>query len=332
MSISPDISVVLPVYNGEEHLAEAIDSILAQTFSNFEFIIIDDASTDRTPSILRKYAAMDSRIRIITNVINKKIAACLNHGIAEARSPLVARMDADDWSDPERLEKQFTFMQEKPEVGICGTWLEIYETGDMWKWPCSDEIVRVHMLFNSPIAHPTAMIRRNILVTLGSYATDMPPAEDYDLWARLAMQLEVRFANVPSVLLRYRVYPDSDRTSYYARQMHASDRIRSMLLQQFGLMPSQEQLRHHRILGGVEPARGVHDIVSAIAWKRTLLCANENAKFCDQDALKGFLRNALMRMCCYMSRNFLVKVWRAVMPMCVRKQYSHLKIMMRKAK
>ena len=72
MSISPDISVVLPVYNGEEHLAEAIDSILAQTFSNFEFIIIDDASTDRTPSILRKYAAMDSRIRIITNVINKK--------------------------------------------------------------------------------------------------------------------------------------------------------------------------------------------------------------------------------------------------------------------
>lgn len=330
MNLSPDVSVVMPVYNGEEHLAEAIDSILAQSFSNFEFIIIDDASTDTTPSILQKYAEKDSRIRIITNKINKKIAASLNCGIAEACSPLVARMDADDWSHLERLEKQFTFMQANPDVGICGTWLEVYETGEIWEWPCADERIRVHMLFNSPIAHPTAMMRRNILVNAGNYVVDMPPAEDYDLWTRLAIQPGVLFANIPLVLLRYRAYPELDRSSYHIKQSHAADIIRCNLLQQIGLMPTQEQLRCHRVLGGVESAQGIHDIFSSLAWKCTLLNANETTKFCDHDTLKSVLHSALPRMFCHMIKEWLVKIWRSAMPQCVRKRYSCLKNMLRK--
>ena len=331
MNISPEVSVIMPVYNGAKHLAEAIDSILAQSFSNFEFIIIDDASTDATSSILQEYAIKDSRISVLTNEANSKIAVSLNRGIAEASSPLIARMDADDWSHPERLEKQFAFMQANPDVTICGTWMQSYETEEAWKWPCTDKEIKVHLLFNAPIAHPTALLRRNILVNVGSYCVTMPPAEDYDLWARLAIQCNVKFANIPQFLLRYRVYPELDRSSYHANQVHSANMIRCKLLQRLGLIPTAEQMRYHLILGGVEPARKVQDIVFCLAWKCSLLDANEKANFCEQNALKFFLSNALPLMFWCMAREFLIQIWRSVMPKCVRKAYSHLKIMLRKA-
>lgn len=289
MNISPDISVIMPVYNGEEYLAEAIDSILAQTFSNFEFIIIDDASTDRTPSILRKYAEMDSRVRIITNEINKKIAASLNYGIAVARSPLVARMDADDWSHPERLEKQLTFMQANPDVGICGTWLEVYETGDVWEWPCADARIRVHMLFNSPIAHPTVMMRRNILMNAGCYALDMPPAEDYDLWEKLS-QLDVTFANIPAVLLRYRWYPKKDRSAYRDAQIRRADGVRLHLIQRLGLEPDERERVVHSILSRSREPKCLDDVWSVMQWVKRLLAANAEKKVYAHPVLRENLR------------------------------------------
>lgn len=280
----------MPVYNGEEHLAEAIDSILAQTFSTFEFIIIDDASTDRTPCILRQYAEKDSRIRIITNEMNKKIAVSLNSGIAEARSPLVARMDADDWSAPERLEKQFTFMQAKPEVGICGTWLETYEAGDIWKWPSTDEGIRAHMLFNSPIAHPTAMIRRDLLVNLGCYALDMPPAEDYDLWERFS-RLNVVFANIPEVLLHYRWYPQKDRSAYKDAQVRRADVVRLRQIQRLGLEPDERERLAHSMLSGAREPTCLGDVWLVTQWVKKLLAANAQKEVYALAVLSELLRN-----------------------------------------
>jgi Glycosyltransferases involved in cell wall biogenesis len=330
VSIAPQISVIMAVRNCAPYLAESIDSILNQTFEDFEFIIVDDSSTDATPQILADYAARDARIRILRNEQNLKLAASLNIALRVVRAPLIARMDGDDWSYPERLEKQYAFMKTNSQVTVCGTWLACYETGELWKRPIAHSDISAQMLFNSSIVHPSVMIYRDTLKNIGGYDETMPLAQDYDLWARLALCSDTQFANIPQVLLRYRVYPELDRSSYNARQAHVANMIRCKLLHRLGLLPTDEQLRYHRILGGVEAPRGVQDIIACLAWKGALLDANKNAQFCGQDALEGLLSNVMPRMLWRMVREFLARAWRSVAPQCVRKIYYHLRIVLHK--
>lgn len=226
------ISVIMPVYNGAEHLAESIDSILTQSFVNFEFIIIDDASTDATTQILADYAAEDDRIRVLTNGLNAKIAVSLNRGLEFARAPLIARMDADDWSHPERLAKQYAFMQANPDVTVCGTWLETYETGEQWKYPVTNSGIRKQLFFGSAFGHPTVMFRKARILHCGGYAASMPPAEDYDLWVKLAADPCTRFANIDEVLLRYRI-KQQPATVYYDAMHRQADVVRNKLCKYF---------------------------------------------------------------------------------------------------
>ena len=121
LNVQPLCSVVMPTYNDSRHLAAAIESILDQTFRDFEFIIIDDCSTDKTPEILEQYRCQDTRIRIVRNAENLGVARSLNKAIALTQSPFIARMDGDDLSLPTRLEKQIAYMQAHPEVGVLGT-------------------------------------------------------------------------------------------------------------------------------------------------------------------------------------------------------------------
>ena len=118
---TPMISVVMPVYNAEKYVAEAVESILQQTYTDFEFIIIDDCSTDNSYGILQTYAAKDIRIRLFKNDVNNKLPNTLNFGIAQSNGKYIARMDADDISLPERFAKQVEFMESHPEIGVCGT-------------------------------------------------------------------------------------------------------------------------------------------------------------------------------------------------------------------
>ena len=162
VSIAPQISVIMAVRNCAPYLAESIDSILNQTFEDFEFIIVDDSSTDATPQILADYAARDARIRILRNEQNLKLAASLNIALRVVRAPLIARMDGDDWSYPERLEKQYAFMKTNSQVTVCGTWLACYETGELWKRPIAHSDISAQMLFNSSIVHPSVMGQKRI--------------------------------------------------------------------------------------------------------------------------------------------------------------------------
>lgn len=214
---NPKISVILSVYNGETYLDECLRSICEQTFVEFELIVVDDASTDGTPEILRRHAAQDLRIIVLTNERNKERSVSRNIALAHARADLVAIMDADDIALPDRLAKQFAFMCTNPDVLVCGGALTCHETGENIYYPMNDEAIRTQLLWASPFAHSAVMFRRNPVLETGGYDPAMPFAEDYDLWSRLAVLHSWRFANLDEVLIRYRIHPHADRRMYHAR-------------------------------------------------------------------------------------------------------------------
>jgi glycosyltransferase involved in cell wall biosynthesis len=204
---SPAISVVMSVYNGEAFLAESVESILNQTFCNFEFIIIDDGSTDKTTEILSHYSKRDPRVRIFPQQ-NTGRAESLNRGIQLARADLIARMDADDVSLPHRFEEQVKFLSVHPEVGLLGTEVEwVTPEGPrllIERLPVGDDELRAAMLRLNPFRHPTVMMRKNIVLAVGGYRKVLLDADDFDLWLRMAEQTQL--ANLAEVLLLYRVH------------------------------------------------------------------------------------------------------------------------------
>ena len=208
----PAVSVALSVYNGARFLAQAIDSVLAQDMADFEFLIVDDGSTDATPAILRDYAARDSRIRPIIRE-NRGLVASLNQLIAEARAPLVARMDADDVCLPQRFTRQIAFLDAHPDYGVVGTWTDdIDEHGTSWPHyapphPLTHEDFLDQIGTGGPLlCHPSVMFRRDIVRAVGGYHAAFRHCEDLDLWLRLASV--TRLGNIGEPLLRYRHYSD----------------------------------------------------------------------------------------------------------------------------
>lgn len=234
MSNPPAISVVMAVYNSAAVVAEAVDSVLNQTFRNFEFIIIDDGSTDSSGDILRQYAQRDARIRLYAQE-NCGLIASLNRGCRLAQGRYIARMDADDISLPPRFEKQFRFLEEHLEIGVLGTWIQdIDERGRPiieWPVPADPIVVRWFLFFGNCIAHPSVMMRRDLMERLGYYRPDAIHVEDYDLWIRAA---EVTgLANLPEVLVRYRVSAGSvsGRNEIVQKERAAALRGRGEIIQ-----------------------------------------------------------------------------------------------------
>lgn len=201
---APTISVVLPVHNGAKYISEALDSILCQTYSDFEFIIIDDGSMDDTYEILKRYQAMDNRINIISRK-NKGLIETLNEGVDLARGKWLARMDSDDIALPHRFERQLK-MLESMGADICGSWVQRFGTSDkrIVRLRKTNDAIKAEMLFCSPFAHPSVMMRTSLIKHL-RYDTVWESAEDYDLWER-AIENGYVMTNVQEVLLLYRVH------------------------------------------------------------------------------------------------------------------------------
>ena len=200
----------MSVYNGERFLAEAIDSVLAQSFADFEFLILDDGSSDSSVDIARSRAAGDSRIRIIARE-NRGLVASLNQLLHESRGALVARMDADDICHPMRFERQVAFLEAHPDYGVVGTWSEdIDEHGAPWGEDrtvhplAHDEMISAIDACAPLICHPAVMYRRDVVLGVGGYHAAYRHCEDLDLWLRLATATKI--GNVPERLLKYRHY------------------------------------------------------------------------------------------------------------------------------
>lgn len=204
----------MPVYNAAKYLREAIDSILAQTFGDFEFIVVNDASTDESRDIIGSYR--DPRIIVIDNPpVISHVFSCtksLNIGINAARGEYIARMDADDISSPERFAKQAAFLDEHPDTGVIGTGIfQMNEEGRIIresKRPTEHYLIKWKCFFGSAIFHPTVMARAEILKN-NPYDETFTNAQDAELWGRLIFEKGIRFFNLPEPLLKYRVYSKS---------------------------------------------------------------------------------------------------------------------------
>lgn len=216
---TPAVSVAMSVFNGERFLGEAIESVLAQSFGDFEFLIIDDGSRDSTPAILADFAKADPRVRPIVRE-NRGLIASLNQLLGESRAPLIARMDADDICVPTRFAQQVAFFAAHPDYGAVGSAAEDidehgrpYNAPD-WPPPLTHEDVLATIERYPPLCHPSVMARRDVLLMAGGYHPAFRHCEDYDLWLRLANR--IRIGNLPEKLLRYRRYENqiSSRHSY----------------------------------------------------------------------------------------------------------------------
>jgi len=223
------VSVVMSVYNGGNYLHEAIDSILEQSFADFEFVIVDDASTDRSLEILKDCAARDSRVHVVLNERNLGLTRSLNKGITLARGELIARMDADDVSLPQRLEKQVAYLSSHEDCVVVGCRiLSIDPDGDPIRRELQAESHdgiewALFRGFGGGIPHPTAMFRRAAALAVGGYREDLRVTQDLDLWLRLAEC--GRLANIPEILLHYRRHLDAISVKKYSLQRQTAETV-----------------------------------------------------------------------------------------------------------
>ena len=203
------VSVVMPVYNGEKYLAEAIESILAQTFSDFELIIVDDGSTDGSGEIIRSYEKRDKRIRVIQHESNLGVSVARNTGIAAAAGEYVAFTDCDDVSLPRRLEKQTAFLNANPRIGAVGVAANIV-TEDLqplrtYNVPTNSSFIAFNLVNRGANMIFAAMLtRREYLEASGGYRSDFKILEDNELFTRMIWKTGIRYANIPEILYLYR--------------------------------------------------------------------------------------------------------------------------------
>jgi glycosyltransferase involved in cell wall biosynthesis len=227
----PKVTILLPVFNTEAFLRESVESILSQTFTDFEVIAINDGSTDRSKEILMSFS--DSRLKIIDNDVNRGLINTLNRGIALAKGTYIARMDADDIASPDRLAQQWLYLNENPSVALLGGFAELIDSNNKSFMLCQvpqshDEIVSKIFSANC-FVHPSVMFRANVVRELGGYRDEALHAEDYDLWLRIIEHYKV--ANLSAILVRYRIHPNQVSQRKLGLQRAAADRARFAALE-----------------------------------------------------------------------------------------------------
>lgn len=271
----PAISIIMPVYNAESYLSQAIESILLQTFRDFEFIIINDGSTDSSSQIVEMVS--DTRIRYYQNDGNQGIVFTLNRGLSLALGKYIARMDADDIALPSRLAKQFVFMENHPSVGLLGAnTILIDEQGKLLQdgrtsfsthpFERLPAVLRWNLLWGAGVSHPTVMFRRQLLIDKDlTYCSDFSCTEDYDLWTRIATHSDITY--LPEALLFYRInsagISNTSRQRQQRQVLKITQREISNLLGEDIDYDSLEALHVFIFRGEADPK---YDYVSAVAY------------------------------------------------------------------
>ena len=242
----------MPVYNGEKFLREAIDSIFAQTFTDFEFLIINDASTDNSVDIIQSYS--DPRIRLLHNDAGRGLSAALNMGLDAAQGEYIARMDCDDISLPRRLATEVAFMDDHPEIGVCGAWFKLFDetTSRVFKLPTEPDRVKSSLFFSCSFCHGSVIMRKTFLRKHGlHYNETYNVVVDYEFWVRCAKCL--RLANIGQVLYLLRRHATSITALKLEEHKRNVERIRLGLLEELGFSPeSNEWQLYRRIIRGIE--------------------------------------------------------------------------------
>jgi len=308
MENKPFCSVVMPVYNGAETLKEAIDSVLSQTYENFELIIVNDGSTDNTLNIIKSYT--DDRIVIINNEVNQTIVPCLNRGLKESNGKYVIRMDADDICVESRFQKQVLFMEKHPDIGICGSWAKsINLEGDnigLMKYEKDDNIIKFKMLYECHLLHPAIIIRKEILIENRlAYNPRHYISEDYDLFTRLIDY--TKFSNIQEPLLLYR----STETSLERETTNKLDEyyseIKLKLFKNIGIEINKSQLNLYSLICNQSFFSEKDLLLKAIKLLEELINANKKSKYFPVEEFNQYHQSIGDNLCRnYGSINFFI--------------------------
>jgi glycosyltransferase involved in cell wall biosynthesis len=226
--MNPVISVLMPVFNAEKYIRQAIESILSQSFKDFELLIFNDCSTDESLSIILSFE--DPRIKVFNSPRNLGYLVHLNNGIKQSRSKYIARMDADDICHPYRFEKQIAFMESHKEFGLLGTWAKICDRDELLKPSTDDLSIRLDQLKMNQFIHSSVLIRKTILEKYNlNYDKELYTAEDYDLWVRISEFCKI--GNLSEVLIQYRVHNSQISAVHSDRQINNANKIRIGMLE-----------------------------------------------------------------------------------------------------
>jgi glycosyltransferase involved in cell wall biosynthesis len=292
---SARLTVLLPVYNGEPFLSQSIDSLVRQTWSDFELRIIDDGSTDRSADIADGYARRDRRVHV-ERIAHCGLVGALNHGLDAIETPLVARADADDVCRRDRLARQVAFLDAHQEIGVCGTAVECFPSYQIWRLPKHPDELRATLLFGVPLYHSTVMMRRACIAGAGQrYDPSFSHAEDYDLWERLSHT--VRFANLASPLVRYRRHPGQVSEACAELQAQRSQVVRHRQLVALALQPSADELQLHEAVSQGACGESDERLVAGRLWLARLRDANRAVACYPEPAFTRILALRWYRNC-----------------------------------
>jgi glycosyltransferase involved in cell wall biosynthesis len=239
--MSKIVQILMPVYNAERFLAEAIESVLNQTFDDFELLIINDGSSDKSEEVILSFS--DPRIRYLKNDSNLKLIKTLNKGIQLSAGKYIVRMDADDICHPERIQKQFEFMESNPEIGICGSWFEAFGEveNSIVKYKEKHDEIMTRMLYQCHFCHPSIIIRRELFEESEMYFDEnYPHAEDYEFYLRASKKW--KFHNLQEVLLKYRIHGESVSNKNKAIQIKNSLIIKKRFFAEMNIPATDEQM------------------------------------------------------------------------------------------
>ncbi len=294
--MSPKISVVMPVFNGADHLREAIDSILAQTFKDFEFIIVDDASTDNSRAIIKSY--LDQRIKLFVNENNLGTAGSLNEAIGKSAGEYIARMDADDISLPDRFETQVKFLDENPQIAMVGTWARVIgdKAGLLIAHPTDPAILRSNLIFHASFVHPSVMIRRGFFSNLGfKYDPEFRQGQDYKLWVQMSEKL--RLANINKVLIYYRTHRKQTKTTDAAGQASNAFSVRREQILKLGITPTERELAIYMSICNLKTEGTITYLRECENWLLKILEANKRMNMYDPISLRSVIADEWLKIC-----------------------------------
>lgn len=285
-SLMKSVAVLLPVYNSENNLREAIDSILSQSFPDYNFYIINDGSTDSSEDIIRSYT--DNRIIYLKNNQNKGLVFTLNKGIDAITEKYIARMDADDIAFESRLELQLKYMEDHPACIVCGSQTETFgEESYLSNLPVTFSDIKTQLIFNSPIAHPTTIIRTEALKKNQIYYSDqIPHMEDYHLWLRLSDIGELHNLTYP--LLKYRLEGQNISIKNWSTREKRLMLIYKKILMDLEIEPDEDNLRLHLELGG--NTKSILDIGKLKKYSEQLIVQNHKINRYSQSSLENYIQ------------------------------------------
>jgi len=309
----------MPIHNTAQYLRASIDSILSQSFKDFELLIIDDASTDNSGEIVKNY--QDPRIKYVQNYDNLGVARTLNRGLDMVTGDYIARFDGDDISAPKRLERQFSYMEKNHDIGVVSSWYDMIGRykGVTVRQPCGASCVRASLMLQNPVCHSASMIRRRVLFDNGlKYDNTFNYSEDYDLWSRISEHAGLD--NIPEILLKVRIHNESVSRISSDKMSAQRNSLLKRELNKIGVEPTNEELIFHANIGWGGRLYSRDSVNKAERWFCHLFLKNEEHQHHEVEGMKSALSLAWYRLCSN-SGNLGFWIWRRWMTSSLGRYY-----------